>query len=283
MIKNQSGQKLTVFAYDATTGLPKTGDAANITAYVSKDDGSVAQLGDTSATEQDATNAAGYYLFDVTQAETNADKLSFSAKSSTSNIVVLAVPSVIYTRPASFSALNVSGVNTLAGHDPGETIMGATDLGTGSGLTSLATAAALTTVDGVVDAIKAKTDNLPADPADESALEAAIAAIDTTTDVAAIRAVTDALPDAGALTSLAQASDVPTAIENADALLTRDWTMVTGAAARSVLNALRFLRNKWFVSGGTLTVTEEDDTTPAWTGTVDSDAGADPITGNTPD
>lgn len=103
MFKNVASQKLSVYAYDATTGLPKTGDAANITAYVSKDDGSVTQLGDTSATEQDSTNAKGYYLFDLTQAETNADKLTFSAKSSTSNIVVLAVPSVVYTRPANFT------------------------------------------------------------------------------------------------------------------------------------------------------------------------------------
>jgi hypothetical protein len=43
------------------------------------------------------------------------------------------------------AAINGTNANTLSSHDPGETIMGATDLGTGSGLTSLATAAALTT------------------------------------------------------------------------------------------------------------------------------------------
>lgn len=68
----------------------------------------------------------------------------------------------------------------------------------------------------------------------------------------------------------------------ADALLKRDWTSVTGEAARSVLNALRFLRNKWSISGTTLTVTKEDDSTPAWTGTVTTDAAADPITANDP-
>ena len=64
----------------------------------------------------------------------------------------------------------------------------------------------------------------------------------------------------------------------ADALLKRDWTAVTGEAARSALNALRFLRNKWSISGSTLTVTEEDDTTTAWTGTVTTNAAADPVT-----
>ncbi len=68
----------------------------------------------------------------------------------------------------------------------------------------------------------------------------------------------------------------------ADALLKRDWTAVTGEAARSVLNALRFLRNKWSVASGTLTVTKEDDTTSAWTGTVTTDSGAEPVTGVDP-
>lgn len=103
MYKNVASQKLLVYAFDSTTNLPKTGDAANITAYVSKDYGSVTVLGDTSATEADATNGKGYYLFDVTQTETNADTLLFSAKSSTANIVVLGMPAVVFTRPPNFS------------------------------------------------------------------------------------------------------------------------------------------------------------------------------------
>lgn len=58
--------------------------------------------------------------------------------------------------------IDASALNTLSGHDPGETIMGATDLGTGAGLTSLASAANLATVAGYLDteiaAIKDKTD-----------------------------------------------------------------------------------------------------------------------------
>lgn len=75
---------------------------------------------------------------------------------------------------------------------------------------------------------------------------------------------------------------VPTATENADELLKRDWTSVTGEAARSVLNALRFLRNKWTISAGTLSVKEEDDTTEAWNAAVTDDATADPVTGVDP-
>ena len=68
----------------------------------------------------------------------------------------------------------------------------------------------------------------------------------------------------------------------ADAILKRDWSLVSGEAARSLLNAARFLRNKWSVTAGTLTVTKEDDTTTAWTGVTTGLAGADPITGVDP-
>lgn len=105
MLKNTSSQKLCVYAFDSTANTPKTGDAANITAYVNKDYAGLNVLGDTTATEVDATNAKGFYIFDLTQAETNADILEFSAKSATANIVVLATPPVVFTRPPRFTTL----------------------------------------------------------------------------------------------------------------------------------------------------------------------------------
>ena len=99
MFKNVAA-KFMVFAFDATTNVPKTGDQANITAYVSKDYGTVTVLADTGATEMDATNAPGYYLFDAAQAETNADVLLVSGKSSTANIKVVGAPATIYTKPS---------------------------------------------------------------------------------------------------------------------------------------------------------------------------------------
>ena len=51
---------------------------------------------------------------------------------------------------------------------------------------------------------------------------------------------------------------------------------------RTVRSALRFLRNKWSVAGGVLTVTKENDSDPAWTAAVASTPGADPITGTNP-
>jgi len=68
-----------------------------------------------------------------------------------------------------------------------------------------------------------------------------------------------------------------------DAFLLRDWTAVTASVpARSVLNALRHIRNKWSISGATKTVYKEDDSTTAYTTTVQTDAGANPITSDTP-
>jgi hypothetical protein len=107
LFKNTASQRVRVFAFDATTGLPKTGDAANVTAYVAKDFGSVTQLTDTSATEEDSTNAKGYYWFDISQTETNADNIMVTGKSTTSNIVVVGAPAMIATRPPNAGALSI--------------------------------------------------------------------------------------------------------------------------------------------------------------------------------
>lgn len=73
-----------------------------------------------------------------------------------------------------------------------------------------------------------------------------------------------------------------TALQIADALLNRDMSAVADTNARTPLNALRFMRNRYSVAGTTLTVTKEDDTTTAWTSTLTVDANADPVTGSDP-
>ena len=119
-------------------------------------------------------------------------------------------------------------------------------------------------------------------------------------DIAAIEAQTDDIGAEGAgltavpwnpawdaevqseVTDALTAAAIPTATQNADALLNRDMSAVSDTTARSPLNALRLLRNKWTSSGGTLTVTKEDDTTSAWTATLTGDAAADPVVGSDP-
>jgi hypothetical protein len=223
MFKNVASQSIQLFAFDTATNLPKTGDAANITAYVSKDHGTVTVLADTSAAEMDATNAPGVYVFGLAQGETNADELTFSAKSSTSGIRI--VPRFVTTTPTDIAAIKAKTDNlpsdpadasVVAGLiaaaeakiDTIDTVVDAILVDTaeigaaGAGLTALASAANLATVAGYLDtevaAIKAKTDNLPSDPADASvvagliaAAEAKIDTVDTVVD--AIKAKTDSL------------------------------------------------------------------------------------------
>ncbi len=172
MFKNVSSQKIQLFAFDSTTNLPKTGDAANITAYVSKDHGAVTVLTDTSATEMDATNAKGVYVFDLTQGETNGDELTFTAKSSTGNVSI--TPRFVTTHPLT---------------------------------------------------------------------------------------------------------------QFADAFLDRDMSIGTDSGSTTVRTprqAFRFLRNKWDLAAGTLTVKKEDDSTTSWTAAVSTDAAAIPIIGSDP-
>lgn len=114
--KNRASQKLAVFAVDAT-GAPKTGDAANISAQISLDGAATNATNDAAPTELDATDAPGVYLFDMTQAETNADLMIVAPKSSTSGVVLR--PVIIYTEPelrslAADQAVNVTKINGTA-------------------------------------------------------------------------------------------------------------------------------------------------------------------------
>lgn len=183
--------------------------AAGLDSEVSKDAGTFADC--TNEATEIATSSGIYYL-DLTSTEMNADTVAVIVKTSTSGAkttvlvfnpeeagdVRVNVTQIEGADPTDTirdsvvddaTRIDASALNTLSGHDPGETIMGATDLGTGAGLTSLASAANLATVAGYID-----------------------------TEVAAIKTVTDALPDAGALTSLATASALATVDGVVDAI-----------------------------------------------------------------
>ncbi len=153
--------KVIVFAWTPADGLPKTGDAANITAYLSKDFGSVTPLGDTSATEMDATNAPGYYLFDVTGTEATCDIALISGKSSTSGVKILGAPAVIYTRAvnAGLQSIDSSGrvdVIKIAGTTQTARDLGTSVLlssGTGTGQLSLSSGLVRLSSTGVADIV----------------------------------------------------------------------------------------------------------------------------------
>ena len=74
-------------------------------------------------------------------------------------------------------------------------------------------------------------------------------------------------------------------VVGADTILDRNMATGTDSGSptvRTVRQALRFLRNKWSITAGTLTVTKEDDVTTSFTATVTTDAAAVPIVGNDP-
>lgn len=88
---------------------------------------------------------------------------------------------------------------------------------------------------------------------------------------------------ANAIDAAALATDAVTEI--ADGILNRDMSVGTDSGSdsfRTMRQALFFLRNKWAISSGTLTVYKVDDSTTSWTSTVGTDAAAIPIVSNDP-
>jgi hypothetical protein len=99
--RDRASQTISVYAWDTTTGLAKTGDAGNITAQISKDSGTAAATGTANPTELDATDHPGVYDYPITLAESVADKINLTPVSATANIQL--DPIVIYTTPTEFS------------------------------------------------------------------------------------------------------------------------------------------------------------------------------------
>jgi hypothetical protein len=125
-------------------------------------------------------------------------------------------------------------------------------------------------------------------PAGGVQLQVVLTATEMNADRVSVLAIDQAGGEWGPLfqsfdTTVQTIDDVPTAIANADALLKRDWTAITGGPpAYSVWNALRALRNTWAVIAGAPPVQhvkEEDGTTDAWTRNLTVDGAAQPITG----
>jgi hypothetical protein len=145
-------------------------------------------------------------------------------------------------------------------------------LGAPAGASVSADIAAVKVVD---DAIKAKTDNLPSDPADASDIATSFGTVNTTlgtiagyidTEVAAIKAKTDNLPAAPAAVG-----DIPTADQNADALLDRSDAIETGLTPRGSFRlAMAALAGKLSGNGTTtVTIRNVGDTKDRITATID--------------
>ena len=92
MQKNVAGQKWTVFAFNVTTNLPVTGDAAQITGNL-RLDGVQNAIDDTNPTETER----GQYVFDITQAESNGDMITIAPSSTTPDVEVIGMPGSLWT------------------------------------------------------------------------------------------------------------------------------------------------------------------------------------------
>lgn len=103
--------------------------------------------------------------------------------------------------------------------------------------------------------------------------------------VASVTGLNPALLDVAVSTRLAAASYTapPTEAEIAAEVLTVDFATLDDTNSRCLLQAVRWLRNRWSLAeGGVLTVYKEDDATTAWTAAVTQNASAQPVTGSDP-
>ena len=116
IFKNTASQKVAVYVYDTSAEESKTGDAANITAFICLDGAASVAITDTNPTELDVTNQPGLYLFDLLTTETNANLLVITADSSTANTWIQ--PVSVYTRTperGTDSALLDADINITGG------------------------------------------------------------------------------------------------------------------------------------------------------------------------
>jgi len=236
-------QKVAVFAVDTATGVGKTGDVSNFTLQVSKD-------GAANASASNTPTEIGYglYSLELTASECSADLVCVSGVSSTSGVSISPIIATTEAQAIPYATAGAaSGLALTSSVDDCETKIDSVLEDTGTTLpATLATIdtnvdsvlvdtgttlpASLSTIDTNIDSVLVDTGTtLPAtlatiDTNVDSVLEdtgttlpATLSTIDTNID--SVKLVTDALPDSGALSSLATASALSTVSGNVDSVL----------------------------------------------------------------
>jgi len=260
--KNVAGQFIHFQGVDAATGGIKSAVTWTVRRCI---DGTFAAATGT-ATEDGTT---GWYKFALSQADTNGNNIAFNftgtgAIPQTVNIVTTACDPTSTAFGLSIAkTTNITGFNDIAA-------------------TAVVSSGAITTSGGAVSTVSTVTNavTLPTIPADW--ITSSGVAASGVTEIQSGLATSASISALNNLSSADVTAAVPTATDNADALLNRDMGAVSDTNARSPLNALRFLRNKFSSAAGVLTVTKENDTDTAWTATLTSDAAAEPIVGIDP-
>lgn len=272
MRKNVASQVIGAQMVSATDGSAFTG---SVTVYVTGDAGTQAagSVGSGACTHE----GNGYHTYAPAQAETNYDLIAFTFTGTGAIPQTIQVETRVDANVTHYGAtagtfsggrpevnttliegidatnqirdavvddatrIDASALNTLSSHDPGETIMGATDLGTGSGLTSLATAASIAALNNLSQADvrtavglgSANLDTQLGDLPTNAELSAALASADDAT-LAAIAA----LNNLSAATVRTQCDDALIAI-HLDHLLAADYDPASKpGTATALLNEL---------------------------------------------
>jgi hypothetical protein len=303
--KNVAGQHVCFQLLLTATGAVATGLTPSVRRCI---DGTFAAGGGT-VTEDGTT---GSYKYAMSQADTNGNNISFiftgtGAMPVCVNIVTTAAD------PTDTVRFGLTAMPNVASGNAGALIVSGTGtaaLSVSSGLVTLAgvthTGAVIPTVTTTTTATNVTTVNglaanviTAASIAADAITDAKVAADVTIASVTgAVGSVTGAVGSVtGAVGSVTAAVTVGTNNDKtgyaltsgertsvADAILDRD--MSTGSdsgssTVRTMRQALRFLRNKFAIVAGTLTVYKEDDTTASWTAAITTTAG-NPVSSSDP-
>ena len=192
-------QKVAVFAVDTATGVGKTGDVSNFTLQVSKDGAA-----NSAASNTPTEIGYGLYSLELTASECSADLVCVSGVSSTSGVSISPIIATTEAQAIPYATAGAaSGLALTSSVDDCETKIDSVLEDTGTTLP-----ATLATIDTNVDSVLEDTG---------TTLPTTLSTIDTNID--SVKLVTDALPDSGALSSLATASALSTVSGNVDSVL----------------------------------------------------------------
>lgn len=245
LFKNTAGQSVLLFAFNRTTNVPVTGDAANITATVSIDE--AAPGGTTTANPTETSG--GYYLLPLTQAETNGDTLDFVPASGTSDVQVIVWQTSRYTQPQYMPDLKLTAAGAVSQVDVNADMRGTDGANT------------VVPDNGQGAAVIAHGQTGPWSSA----------------DVTNLAAKDDITNQTATLTGAAQLN------KQADHVLKRNMSTARGSSdgdgsGRMPIDGFARLRNRVVVgSTGNTTIYEEDGTTVAFVQTTTRDPDAEPI------
>jgi hypothetical protein len=300
-LKNTASQYIHAQMNSRADGSPLT---SSVAVAVKVDNGSQAAGSGTLAHV-----ANGLWQYTPTQAETNGDVISFQfihATGVNANVELITIPAIPY------SGADPAGVTTLLSRVPGTVVTPPTVVDIRAEMDSHSTKLALldmnlsgiplavwsfgtrtltsfgSMVSDIANAVWTAVTRSLTDKASFSlttAYDAAKTAGNATAaSQAAILAALPAQPDNATISAIKLRVDtisVPTSADIADKLLNRN--LAGGSdGGRTVKDALRVSRNKVEIIGNTINVYDETDTNIMWSGQLQTDAAAQPITSMDP-